>query len=166
MAPFDVRDVPSRAGRVSSAESPLRLASPIVPSEGQLRAAPRMIYTEAMSRARKLLALLLLLILPLHAAVAVVSAVMCAPEEHSQAIRVHGHDHGARDGAHHHDGSGDHGGSASHSDAHHLFCQTPSAGMPVSLIAVRSSALPALNSSFAPLSECFVPERLLRPPLS
>jgi len=108
---------------------------------------------------------MLLFVLPVQGMAVVVKSVFCGPDAHSQAGHAHHHEHDGGSGAsHHHPGDGGAGGS--HSDGNHLSCHNVSAAMPTFTPALAPEAAPALHSSLTPLSECYQPERLLRPPLS
>ncbi|MGQ0750225.1 MAG: hypothetical protein ACT4PS_06810 [Betaproteobacteria bacterium] len=109
---------------------------------------------------RKKLALFVLVLLPLQALAASLTALTCYSDHvhHTET-----HDHGA---SHSHDGGTlhKHDGESGNDHSGHMNCHHVFSGMPTTLIVSAPSELPAFESSISLLFTLFVPERPQRPP--
>lgn len=115
---------------------------------------------------RKQLAVLVLLLVPLQAIAASLSAFTChTGEAHHAAADAHVHDTLQTSHAHDDDGaSHQHEGDASGDRSGHLNCHHVFSGMPTVMTLSEAPDLPAFESSISLLITLFVPEQPRRPP--
>lgn len=116
---------------------------------------------------RKKFAVFLLLLLPLQALAASLSALTCHTGVAHHGMTSHSDlDHGSAPDGHVHDHSTphEHDGDASADHSGHLNCHHVFSAMPVATVVNAPSALPAFDSSLSLLYTLFVPERPQRPP--
>lgn len=114
---------------------------------------------------REILAVLMLLLVPMHALAASLSALNCHTGEAHQAP-VDAHVHGTSQISHTHEGAASHQHEADpgvdpsgFSKCHHVF-----SGMPATPVVNAPAELPEFESTISLLLTLFVPERPQRPP--